>query len=147
MIEHAAIDEEALPAFEQFRNAFRQVLRLFDEWRHDQQADKSQHADDDEIDEEDGQPARQALCAWRSSVLDDVDQWAQAGGQQTADVDDKDRAACDVESCKCRSRERDRDDRAADRGRRHRRKSVVYAAIKRYTSVSSSGDARNTIRR
>ena len=85
------LDQERLRPVEHVGQRAPQLPGLMHDRRHDQEADADQHADDEEVQDEDRQPAREALRADRQRplALDQTDDRAEADRQQPAHVDEE----------------------------------------------------------
>ena len=147
VIQQSMPDQELLSLIDELGCALPQVLRLIDERRHDEQTANRRQEQDAEIDDENGKPSRQRARAFRHRPLDAMHKRTEAGREHHADVRDQNGVACDVQRSERESGQRRYRHRTGDGRIAQRRKSAVKSAIRRYTVVSSSSDARKTIRK
>ena len=88
-------DQELLRLLEHFVLLVPELLCLFDERREHERRDEAQRAEDREIQDEDGEPAREAAGADRQDLLpfDQPDDRAEPDGEQAADVEEQQHVA------------------------------------------------------
>ena len=91
MVEQSPIDQELLRAFEHLRRGVDKRLALLVERRESQHADTDERADQEEIQNEDREPARKSFVAYREQPLlfNEPDHRAEPDRQQAADVEEQ----------------------------------------------------------
>jgi transposase len=111
----AAVDEELLPLVHQLRQLTPQLARLLRERRDDEHPDPHQRADDEEIDRQDGDAARDAVADERvAATFDRADERRQSDGHERGDVNEQQHVPHEVGGPEQDERERGSGKRVAD---------------------------------
>jgi hypothetical protein len=146
-LQQALLDQELLAALEHLRSLLPQGLPLLHERRKDEEQDEREGAQNRDVEDEDGEPSRQALGdREKARPLDHADDGAEAHCEEHADVNDDQRVADDVrrpEQGGDRRRHRDAvEDQRADFFGAARRATRLLRVVHPSTSLGQDGPRR-----